>query len=395
MSKLNTYSSSNAWNKWLLITNTARVTFKVNNYKGFTLSTKIALLPDPADNTERTFSGWFSDEEMSVGFASNEVRTDTTLYGMFCMPGYVVSFDVNGGDEGSGFVDVVVECNGTYGTLPEPRRAGYGFFGWFSEIAGGDKIESGSRVRNFNNHTLYAHWTPNNYTVTFVLGNGSEPDVRTFAFNTTIAYPTDVEKEGHTLSGWDKTIEMMPAGDIRITAHWTPNNYTVTFDTNGGDALQNPTKAVTFNSAYGDLPEPNRAGYSFVGWFTGNNESITNSSLVGIPRDHTLHAEWEEVTRDVEIVFGVKDLSDDQIRAIISEYTDSDDFTITRVDGYEANELKVIVHFNDKGTAENFVETIKASSKGSNIIKEIGFTTETLISYSPPIHFSLGLIFLF
>ena len=178
----------------------------------------------------------------------------------------------------------------------------------------------------------------------------------------------------------------MPADDIIITALWTPNNYTVTFNTNGGEALSNPTKAVTFNTTYGDLPEPNRAGYSFVGWFTGNNnESITSSSLVRIPRDHTLHAEWEEVSRDVEIVFGRKDLSDEQIRAIISEYTDSDDFTIIRVEGDEANELKIIVKFNDKGTAEEFVRKVKTLSReggSSNYIKDIGFTAEFDGSYS-------------
>ena len=240
-------------------------------------------------------------------------------------------------------------------------------------------------MRNFNDHTLYAHWTPNNYTVTFVLGNGSEGDVRTFAFNTTIAYPTDVEREGYTLSGWDNNIETMPADDIRITALWTPNNYTVTFDTNGGEALLNATKAVTFNTTYGELPEPNRAGYSFVGWFTdNNNESITSSSLVRIPRDHTLHAEWEEVTRDVEIVFERKDLSNEQIRAIISEYTDNDDFTITRVEGDEANELKVIVQFNDKGTAEEFVWKVKTLSRddSNNHFKRVGFTAEFDGSYS-------------
>ena len=148
---------------------------------------------------------------------------------------------------------------------------------------------------------------------------------------------------------------------------------------------------------YGDLPEPSRTGYSFVGWLTDSNESITSSSLVKIPRDHTLHAQWEEVTREVEIVFEKKDLNDEQIREIISEYTDNDDFTITRVEGDEENELKVIVHFNDKGTAEEFVRKVKTLSRddSNNYIKDIGFTIKQDVSYSILLQPIISFIILF
>lgn len=45
-------------------------------------------------------------------------------------------------------------------------------------------------------------------------------EVRILAFNTSIAYPKNVEKEGFTFNGWDKIIGFMPAEDITITAQW-------------------------------------------------------------------------------------------------------------------------------------------------------------------------------
>ena len=49
----------------------------------------------------------------------------------------------------------------------------------------------------------------------------------------------------------------MPAKNLTITALWTANNYTVTFDATGGDVT--PTsKEVTYDSPYGDLPTGNK-----------------------------------------------------------------------------------------------------------------------------------------
>ena len=101
----------------------------------------------------------------------------------------------------------------------------------------------------------------------------------------------------------------MSARDINITALWTPNNYTVTFDTNGGDELQNPIKTVTFNRNYGDLPTPIKTNFTFLGWFTAENEKIQDDAVVAISTDHTLIAQWKKTpTNYVEIVFSRKRL---------------------------------------------------------------------------------------
>lgn len=48
-------------------------------------------------------------------------------------------------------------------SLPTPTRSGYSFDGWYTAKTGGTKKTSYSPTAN---STLYAHWTPNTYTVT-------------------------------------------------------------------------------------------------------------------------------------------------------------------------------------------------------------------------------------
>ena len=52
--------------------------------------------------------------------------------------------------------------------------------------------------------------------------------------------------------------------------------YTVTFDPAGGDVSVTAI-TVTYSQEYGPLPIPTRAGYAFLGWFTGEGDSGTRS----------------------------------------------------------------------------------------------------------------------
>lgn len=69
------------------------------------------------------------------------------------------------------------------------------------------------------------------------------------------------------------------------------NKYTVTFDSNGG------TEEKSIDVFDGDktgLPNPERIGYSFAGWYTGfgvNDDQFTNNDVV--TEDITLYAKWD------------------------------------------------------------------------------------------------------
>ena len=83
----------------------------------------------------------------------------------------------------------------------------------------------------------------------------------------------------------------MPAENVTITAQWTPINYTVTFNGNGGIPSKE-SMVIAYDSTYGELPTVNRIGHTFTGWFTGDNEEITSETTYGITENQTLYAHW-------------------------------------------------------------------------------------------------------
>ncbi|MCU6711946.1 InlB B-repeat-containing protein [Paenibacillus sp. J5C_2022] len=149
------------------------------------------------------------------------------------------------------------------------------------------------------------------YTVTYDdngATNGSVPtDSRTYAQGDTVSVYDNVgslTNTGFTFTGWDTvTGTTYAAGDtftmdnanVTLYAKWTINNYTVTFDKNGGDSAATPAaKTVTHGGTVGSLPTPPaRAGYTFSGWNTqADGNGTTFDAATAITNDMTVYAKW-------------------------------------------------------------------------------------------------------
>lgn len=114
------------------------------------------------------------------------------------------------------------------------------------------------------NMTVKAKWQMNQYTITFDTDGGSTINPMTVDYNSTIAVniPT---KEGYTFLGWEPELpKTMPANDVTVKAKWQANKYTIMFDTDGGSVVSPIT--ADCNSAVAAPTSPTKAGYTFLGW---------------------------------------------------------------------------------------------------------------------------------
>ena len=161
--------------------------------------------------------------------------------------------------------EVVQEGNLDYAsviTAPKnPTKEGYTFLGWF---AGETQFVEGATVP-VGGITYEAKWQINQYTITFDTDGGSEIDPITQDYASAITAPENPAKTGYTFKAWDKEIPAnMPAENITIKAIWQINQYTVTFDSNGGTEVAPITQ--DYASEITAPENPTRVGYEFAGW---------------------------------------------------------------------------------------------------------------------------------
>lgn len=159
-----------------------------------------------------------------------------------------------------------------YGALPTPTRPGYNFSGWFTAKTGGSRIVSNTKVDNSAGSTLYARWKA--------------------------------------------------------------KQCTVTFESNGGTVSTN-SKKVTYDSTYGTLPTPTRAGYTFDGWYTAltGGTKVTTDTVVTATADHTLYAHWSPIPAEpIRIFDDLMDQTIDYGKDVVSigYYYPNDNHTVTR-----------------------------------------------------------------
>ena len=96
---------------------------------------------------------------------------------------------------------------------------------------------------------------------------------------------------------WDHTNDKV-TGDLTLTAHWTGNTYTVTFNANGGTV--NPaTITATYGADLPTMPVPVYPGYAFTGWYdaqTGGkrygDKTGASASSYDKTENCTLYAQW-------------------------------------------------------------------------------------------------------
>ena len=257
--------------------NTNGGTINNGNVTGYTYGVGAALpAADDMTYTGHTFKGWYDNENLTgspVTAIGGAETGNKEYWAKWEIDQYTITFDTNGGSE----IAPITQDYGTEIAAPDnPTRKGYTFKGWDKEIP---------KTMPADNITVKAQWEINQYTIAFDTNGGSEIDSITQDYGTEITVPDNPTRKGYTFKGWDKEIpETMPAENITVKAQWEINQYTITFDTNGGSEIAPITQDYGTEITAPD--NPTRKGYTFKGWDKEIPKTMPAENI-------TVKAQWE------------------------------------------------------------------------------------------------------
>ena len=259
---------------------------------------------EPSDPTRvgYAFNGWYSDDNtFLLEYEFTTMTENITLFAKWTINQYTITFDSN---EGSA-VTPITQNYGTSVVEPtNPTRDGFTFEGWFLDDETFENEYTFSSMPA-SNITLYAKWTEvaeNESTITFVSNGGSAVAPLVAEEGSAISEPAEPTREGYTFVAWytdNGTFEnlysftTMPVDDLTLYADWTINEYTITFDSNGGSAVAPITQNYGTNVI--EPSNPTASNYTFIGWFT-DVELLNQYTFTTMPGQNiTLYAKWETV----------------------------------------------------------------------------------------------------
>ena len=268
--------------------NTNGGTINNGNVTGYTYGVG-ATLPaaDDMTYTGHTFKGWYDNENLTgspVTAIGGAETGNKEYWAKWEINQYTVTVKPENGK-----ADIIITQDyGTPITAPTLTREGYTFKGWDKEIP---------ETMPAENITVKAQWEINQYTIAFDTNGGSEIAPITQDYGTEITAPDNPTRKGYTFKGWDKEIpETMPAENITVKAQWEINQYTITFDTNGGSEIAPITQDYGTEITAPD--NPTRKGYTFKGWDKEIPETMPAENI-------TITARWKDTEKPTgEIIIG-------------------------------------------------------------------------------------------
>lgn len=270
--------------------------------------------PTKPEKANYSFDGWYTESGQKWNFTTSKFTVDRlytspytidnyrnkyfTLYAQWTPIPYTITYNLDGGQQTGAPDSFTIESADI--TLPIPEKAGYTFAGWYDNAGLSGQAITTIPTGSYDNKEFWAKWTINAYDVTFDTQGGSAIDKLTVQPGSKITKPGDPTKDGYTFVGWFKEPACQNAWSFEndtvtknttLYAKWTQITHEVTFQTNGGSAVEKLT--VADGSKLTRPTDPTRAGYTFGGWYKEADCLTTwNFNSDTVTADTTLYAKW-------------------------------------------------------------------------------------------------------
>lgn len=262
----------------------------------------------------------------------NSSATGSTTVKLSKANAVTVTFDANGGTCDT--ATKLVAVGKTYGILPTAvDNRGYYFDGWYTTRVGGTKVDLNSIVNNTTDHTLYAHWFGESYTVNYCIGT-RRINSSSHVFGVESPLKTAEElgitnyKKGSHFAGWSRAVNSdtvtwtdgqmvtdisATGGAVNIYAVFVRDESTIHYVSDGTEVDRE-----SYNYAEGgelkrfDTMNLSKEGYHFAGWsrspYANSVDYKDGAENVNLTTDSNgnayLYAVWEANTYYIDYYDG-------------------------------------------------------------------------------------------
>ena len=266
----------------------------------YTYTNEFHLAANAFSRTGYSFDSWtnavgssFVDREQVDGesFSVDYTNKTETLLAKWRPHAYTVKFNKNTADDVSGEMPPMSLTYDVPANLISNAfaRTGYRFKGWATSEEGAKAYNDGQSVVNLTDAdggevSLYAVWDEKRYTIKYHRNFGA--DQTSTQGNLSYANPVRIlstsPRKGYTFAGWattsggeaeylagnDYSIDPGDSDFVHLYAVWTPINYMIGFNANGGEGAME-SKTIDYDEPY-TVPECGftKTGVDFRGWAT-------------------------------------------------------------------------------------------------------------------------------
>lgn len=246
------------------------------------------------DWVANTTDGNWSSDSLVPGSLSPSPRYGNVNFKAYYGDGnqYKVAFNVNDenyiGKGSSTAANDILTYDKEISGLPTAARTGYAFDGWYrnaDRADKGQKISDGDIYAVADNITLYAHFTPIDYKITFDTDLGEEIPVLDFTIETDVNLP-EATKTGYVFDSWVNLDDTQNGtwrknasfkagsigdshwGDVTLTASYNPKYFNVTWVISEDPEIKDVTQVVFDGNPVHDDPsyQTDEYIYAFVKW---------------------------------------------------------------------------------------------------------------------------------
>lgn len=182
----------------------------------------------------------------------------------------------------------------------EEYTKGYAVTSWYIKDGSGNVTWdfNGYMYRVYSNLDLYAEYTANTYTISFVDNdkkNEYESLEVTYGEEYTLPKST---VEGYTVHWMTQDGVEINSGtyttdsDMALYAYYEGSKANITLDAKGGTLQGSNTLSIEYGKTY-TIETPTKTGYEFLGWYDSNGNKVEQTGTSTWEEDFTLNAKWK------------------------------------------------------------------------------------------------------